>query len=246
MYGPAAVAAVFIISLLVFPKYRLHIIAGSVVIGLFLYFTTDRDIRDNRRPDTDIRLKEISVQNAVLEWNGHDSVFTGRLRNSSRDDLAALDLRFIIASCSVPETAQQLPDGGFENASDISAETPETESGAEKQVLIHGVFYDFLHAKDIDIIKESQHWTQRRHPGKTVTDCKITDKSEVSFTLPKILPRGRGRDTAIPVSFDAPLPQSGNVSWYWALTAAYKMKELPPEQNAEIETDKPEQPEQPE
>lgn len=234
MYGFAVVAAVFIISLLAFPKYRLHIIAGSVVIGLLLYFTTDKDIRDGRRTDTDIRLKEISVQHVVLEWNASDSVFTGRLRNHSRQDLAVLDMRFVITACKT--AGNDTADASQDEAASTSA---------EKRVLIHGVFYDALNAKDADIVAESQRWAQRRHLENTAMDCEIIDKSETSFTLPKALPRGREKDTAIPVSFSAPLPKDADISWYWGLTSARKMEDVQEGKNTvTIETEKPAEPEQ--
>ena len=234
MHGLAAVIAVFIISLLAFPKYRLHIIAGAAVIGLLLYFTTDKDIREGRRANTDIRLKEISVQNALLEWNASDSGFTGRLRNNARQDLAALGMRFIITACNVTDPAKQASDGGTE------ADEP------EKQILIHGVFYDALNAKDSDIVAESQRWMRRRHPGNAAVDCKIIDKNETSFTLPKILPRGRERDTVIPVSFSAPLPKDSHISWYWGLTFAREAGDAPEQSNnnAETEIETPAKPEQ--
>lgn len=231
MYGFVIVIAAFIISLLVFPKYRPHIIGGTVVIGLLLYFTTDKDIRDGRRADTDIRLKEISVQNALLEWNGTDSRFSGRLRNNSRQDLAALEMRFVITSCTITP-AEQTSGNGTETVS------------AEKRTLIHGVFYDALHAKDADITAESQRWAQRRHLGNTATDCKIIDTSDTSFTLPKPLPRGREKDTVIPVSFAVPLPDNTDISWYWGFTAARKAAGIT-ESNTTTEPAEPVKPETP-
>ncbi|TNE32566.1 MAG: hypothetical protein EP349_01315, partial [Alphaproteobacteria bacterium] len=84
MHGFAVVIAVFIISLLAFPKYRLHIIGGSVLIGLLLYFTTDSDIREQRTAFKQIKQAEVAVFDALLEWNGKESAFQGRVRNSSR------------------------------------------------------------------------------------------------------------------------------------------------------------------
>jgi len=242
MNGLVIITIVLAICLFAFPKHRIHILAGSILIGLLLYFTTDRDIRDGRRADTDIRLEEIAIQNALLEWDGPQSRFIGRLRNKSRKDLAALEMHFVITACKTLESTAQIPPPP---PSQDSVETAPVTT-TEKQTLIHGVFYDALHAADTDIIAESQRWAQRRHPGDIVMDCKIIDKNDTSFTLPKNLPRGRERDTIIPVSFNAALPKDMDISWYWAITSAQKMKDVQEQENSvKIETEKPAAPEQP-
>ncbi|MBL1147003.1 MAG: hypothetical protein HND56_10885 [Pseudomonadota bacterium] len=240
MHGFAVITVIFIISLLAFPKYRLHIVGGSVLIGLLLYFTTDSDIREQRTAFQRIKQAEVAVFDAVLEWNGADSSFHGRVRNSSRHHLGEVGIGIAVVACMEPEDFQAAIAALAER--DVLRDTGK-EANDEKsllqtkpRVLENGVFIDTRRENRADVLKHAKIKTQSFFLGNVDLKCGLVESRVGTTVLEGGLPPGREREMVMPLSFDIPLPEKGHILWYWGVDSAVAQEAVVQRENdAKIE-----------
>lgn len=244
MYGFVIVIAAFIISLLVFPKYRPHIIGGTVVIGLLLYFTTDKDIREQRNAFKQIKQAEVAVFDAVLEWNGTSSAFRGRVRNSSRHYLGEVGIGVVVVSCMKPEDFQAVVDAVSalqalkEKGGDMEAaeDAPVTD---EPRIMENGTFMNTRRETRADVLKHAKIKAQSHMVGNVDLKCGIVESKIGTIVLDGGLPPGRERPAELPLSFDIPLPETGHLMWYWGVDSAAPYDDsAKPEKDSEKQTEK--------
>ena len=246
MYGFAAVAAVFIISLLAFPKYRLHIIAGSVVIGLLLYFTTDKDIREQRIAFQQIKQAEVAIFDAVLEWNGETSAFRGRVRNSSRHRLGEVGLGIAVVACMKQDEFQAAVEAiqAKQALRDTGKEAKDAAVPEEARIMENGIFMNPRRETREDVLKHATIKTQSLFLGNIALKCGVVESQIGTIILEGGLPPGRERPAVLPLSFDIPLPETGHILWYWGIdSAAAHDAAIPQKTDVKIETEKPAEPE---
>ncbi|TVQ85605.1 MAG: hypothetical protein EA357_00325 [Micavibrio sp.] len=210
--GLVGVVVGLLVALFAFPKHRIHIIVGTIAVGAFLYFTTDQTIREEGIRVNEVRPSQVSIHDMTLYFSGAESVFSGRIRNSSRYPMAGFDLRLVLTFC-VPAEA---------DIADISEETKllkTVDMGS-------GVFMDVRRSTPSRILDHARTQMQRRRPGNIPLDCSILTDETVTIMLQDVLPPGRERrsEFPVPLELEALLP-GGFAGWYWGITEAYTGEE---------------------